>query len=102
MNNLPAPSPSLNAFLSAYGRARFCASWGVRASFPRSSEVEGCTVSVCHRLGCRATITVSASDGNCVIDFVEGRALLVERASNLGSATALDLARRIVPYINAM
>lgn len=101
--NLPPPSPSLHAFLADYGCAVFCGSMGGHAPFPRAREVEGCTVSVYKRFPHkRDTVTVSASDGDCVITFDAGRAVVVERASNLGSATALGLARRIADYINAM
>ena len=99
---LPSPSPSLIAFLHAFGRAAFSASVGGRAHFPRSSEVDGCTVTVFNRFACKGTVTVSASDGDCVITFEGGRAVVSERAGNLGSSRAFALARLIAGHINAM
>jgi hypothetical protein len=74
---------------------------GEGRSLARSYSVDGCEVRPYFRFARKGKVTVSAPDGDCVITFGQhGRAVVEERASNLGSAVALALAQRIAEIIN--
>jgi hypothetical protein len=89
-------SPALLALINALSTG------GDHSCLRRSYSVDGCEVKPYFRFARKGKVTVSAPDGDCVITFDGGRAVVEERASNLGSAVALALAQRIAGYINTL